>query len=183
MPRLFIALDIPESIKQSIVQLQIPIPSARWVKPDTMHLTLRFIGDVDSERVAPLKNALAKISAPAFTMRLKATGRFPSNPKKAPRVLWLGVDAPPVLHYLQRQIESAITALNLPHDNKPFKPHITLARLKTHNPLPEVNHFLTQNTYFMTNTFHITEFLLVSSILSSQGSTYTHEASFALTDN
>ncbi len=180
MLRLFVALGLPESIKQSLIALQTSIPSTRWVQPQTLHLTLRFIGDVEDNRVDTLKTRLSQVKPPAFDMRLHGSGRFPLNPQKAPRVLWIGVDAPPALHTLQQKIEDTLQVMDFPPNNKPFKSHITLARIKAKKPLPEVGHFLDAHADFATERFHVQEFLLLSSMLTPQGSQYTHIVSFPL---
>jgi 2'-5' RNA ligase len=83
MPRLFIAIDLPPTVKDALAALETPIPTARWVKPEAMHLTLRFIGaDVPDEQVQPIQSALAEIDSAPFKLVLRGVGRFPQGKKR-----------------------------------------------------------------------------------------------------
>ena len=180
MPRLFIALDFPDFVKDAIARLKTLIPSARWVNPAGMHLTLRFLGDVDEGQFVALKSALGTLDSPPFALTVQGVGRFPPSPKKAPRVLWVGIQPEPLLDALQAQVASVVRELGFPPDDKPFKPHITLARLKTHKPTPEADMFLDAHSDFALPSFEVQAFYLVSSVLSPQGAQYTHEAAYPL---
>lgn len=174
MPRLFVAVDIPADIKKRLVGLQTSIPTARWVKPEQLHITLRFIGDnVPAIRVKPIGAALAQVKAAPFDVTLGGVGRFPPGNRKAPRVLWVGISRQPALHDLYRQIETAVCALGFEPDERGFSPHITLARLKTFKPLQEADVFLDRHAAFDAGTFRVSRFVLYSSVLSPQGPTYT----------
>jgi 2'-5' RNA ligase len=130
MPRLFVAIDLPDAIKQQLLDLQTHIPTARWTKLEQMHLTLRFIGEVPDEQVAPIKSSLATVTASPFELTLRNVGHFPPGKRTLPRVLWVGIDKQPALNDLHQQIESALSQLGFKPDNKSFSPHITLAWLK-----------------------------------------------------
>jgi 2'-5' RNA ligase len=139
-----------------------------------MHLTLRFIGEVNAAQVTAIKAALASIHFNPFAMHLQGVGQFP--PRGTARVLWVGVTTPDDLYRLARQIETALTTMGLPPADKPFAAHITLARLKT-PPVPEaLRQFFKQNANFQTPAFGINNFILYSSILASSGATYHREA-------
>ncbi len=187
--RLFVAIDFPDSVKDQLARLRSEIPTARWVGRDQLHLTLRFIGDgIEPARLEKIKAALAAVQGSAFDLRLHGTGRFPevSQSGKAarrlgpPRVLWVGVEVPPALAQLQRDIEAAVVALGFPPETKPFSPHITLARLQTDRPLPQVDAFLAVHARFRTETMPVDSFYLVSSVLSPAGPHYQHEAKVTL---
>ena len=90
MPRLFIAIDLPDTIKKNLETMFFGIPGARWVAPDQIHLTVRFIGDVDGALYLDIKNELEEVSISPFDIRLKGVGHFP--PRGMPRVLWVGLD-------------------------------------------------------------------------------------------
>ena len=134
MHRLFIAIDLPDDLKNALGKLTSGIDGAKWVKREQMHLTLRFIGDVDDSGLEFIQSALQKIQSPSFDTHLEGVGQFP--PKGSPRVLWVGLKSPPALNTLQRQINASITSLGLPPEDHPFSPHITLARFKS-PPHPE----------------------------------------------
>lgn len=185
MPRLFVAVEIPEDVKSRLYRLRTDIPTARWVKPEHMHLTLRFIGaDVPQDKVEPIKDALAQIDAESFALTLRGVGRFPPlrkpGDKSGARVLWAGIDDQPRLLTLHRQIESAVQRLGFKPDSRGFNPHLTLARLKAYKTPAEVPEFLANHADFQVEPFTITRFVLFNSTLSPQGPTYTHEAVYPL---
>jgi RNA 2',3'-cyclic 3'-phosphodiesterase len=178
MPRLFIAIDLPDAAKQQLGELCSGIDGAKWVKREQMHLTLRFIGDVDDASLAGIQNVLEKITAPSFEMHLEAVGQFPAKGK--PRVTWAGVKAPAELSGLQTHISTALNTLGLPPEDYPFSPHITLARLKTPPSSESVRQFFARNAAFKTGAFPVSEYILFSSVLSAQGSRYQQEGIFSL---
>ena len=90
MPRLFIAVDLPDTIKENLESMSFGIPGAKWVRPEQLHLTVRFIGEVDGALFRDIKNILDEVSAAAFSLQLKGVGYFP--PRGAPRVLWVGLE-------------------------------------------------------------------------------------------
>lgn len=185
MPRLFVAIDLPAEVKSALSELrgawQGKIPTARWSNPDNMHLTLRFIdADVPAEKVEPIKSALAGIRANHFTLALSGMGRFPPSEKKAPRVLWAGITPDNGLNALHNAVETALETVGFPAEGRPFNPHITLARLKTHKPAPEADAFLRAGSGFRTSAFRVDEFLLYESQLTPQGARYTHLGCYPL---
>jgi 2'-5' RNA ligase len=180
MPRLFVAIELPPDVKERLVALQTHIPTARWVNPEQMHLTLRFLGDVPENRVESVKSALETVQSPGFDLALRGVGRFPPQNKKAPRVLWVGIPSQPLVMDLQEKIENELRLAGFPPDNKAFHPHITLARLKVQKPVKQVSDFLTAQARFRVSPFSITRFILVKSVLSAQGPTYTNEAIYNL---
>ena len=181
MRRLFIAIDLPAAVKDRLGALCSSLPGAKWVKREQMHLTLRFIGEVDESGFEAIKTALIGVQSPPFAMHLEGVGQFP--PKGKPRVLWVGVNAPPILIDLQRNITASLDTLDLPPQDHPFSPHITLARFKT-PPAPEgIRPFFAQHAAFKTEAFAVTSFILFSSVLTPQGSIYRHEAVYPLAIN
>jgi 2'-5' RNA ligase len=183
MPRLFVAIDLPDPLKDRIAALKTDIPTARWVKPQAMHLTLRFIGaEVPAEKVDPIREALAGIEAQAFDVTLGGVGRFPPSRKKAPRVLWVGIQAAPALLTLHDAVERALEPVGFKPEKRPFNPHITLARLKTHKPTPQADAFLAEQADFVAGTFHVDRFILYQSELTPQGAIYTHLGVYRLQD-
>lgn len=178
MPRLFVAIDLPDAVKDDLTELCYGLRGVRWVKRNQLHLTLRFIGDVEDDLVDTLSDALAQVRAVPFTFQLQGVGQFP--PRGAPRVIWVGVKAPPDLQRLHRQIESVLQPLGIEPEDRPFSPHITLARLKE-APSPEsLRQFIERNIHFKTAPIPVSRFVLYSSLLAPEGPTHTVEGQFAL---
>jgi len=176
--RLFTAIDLPEPVKNALTILCSGVPGAKWVKRDQMHLTLRFIGDVDEKQFTSIRDVLGGIQIAPFQIRLESVGQFP--PKGAPRVLWVGVQAPDILGMLYQQIESALTSLGLEPENRPYSPHITLARLKTAPPPDAMRTFFSRHAQFQTGSIPVDSFILYSSTLTPNGSIYRKEAIYPL---
>ncbi len=176
--RLFVAVDFPDAIKTRLLALKTDIPTARWVGRDQMHLTLFFIGE--TERVQAVKDVLAGVKAAPFDLMMQGVGRFPPGQKKPPRVLWVGLNAQPALSDLHRQVTAALVGLGFPAEERPFSPHITLARLKTERPSPETERFIEANRPFQAGPIAISAFALYASTLTPQGALYTHEAVYPL---
>ncbi len=178
--RLFVAIDFPETVKDQLDTLQVPIPTARWVKRQQMHLTLFFLGETD--RLQDIKAALAGVVSQPFELTLTGTGRFPKRQKQPPRVLWIRIDPEPALNQLHVQVTTALAGIGFQPEDRPFSPHITLARLKARERLPEVDTFLDTHAAFRVTSIPVTEFVLFSSVLSSQGARYERLDSFVLSD-
>ena len=174
--RLFVALSIPDAVAQSLVSLQAGVPGARWQTREQIHLTLRFIGEMDGLQAVAIDDALASISAPSFTMELKGVGAFGG---KRPRDLWAGARAGDALPHLQRKIESALQRIGLEPDGRKFTPHVTLARLKG-TPNGHVVDFLTDHALYASAPFPVDTFILYSSRLTPHGSLYRAEKAYAL---
>ena len=178
--RLFAAVELPTEVKDDLIALKSDIPGATWVKPPALHLTLRFLGDgIDPIRLTPIKRALASITGKPFTVTLHGTGRFPAGTKKPARVLWVGIAEQPALMTLQAAVERALAEVGFTAEERGFSPHITLARLKGEG---RVERFLEKHGTFRAEPFEVSEFFLVSSVLTPEGPQYRHEASFALRD-
>jgi 2'-5' RNA ligase len=128
--RLFVALDIPEEIRERLRQYAERVQSfaldARWARIESLHVTLKFIGEVKDEKLAAIKSALAQIKARPFQVEFKEIGFFPA-PKSA-RVFWAGVSAGEELAQLASATEAAVEKLGIARENRPYHPHLTLAR-------------------------------------------------------
>ncbi len=174
--RLFVALDIPDAVAATLWLLQAGVPGARWQKREQLHLTLRFIGEVDGAEAAAIDDALAALSVPSFPLALKAVGSFGG---RTPRDLWAGVTPSQPLNHLQRKIESALQRIGLEPDGRKFTPHVTLARLKA----PQggaVADYLTDHALYLSPPFQVERYCLYSSKLTSDGSIYRIEREYAL---
>ena len=134
--RAFIAIELPEVIRAELddvearLKPQMPRDTIRWVKADSIHLTLKFLGQVPSDQLDLIKLSLRSAVAPyaAFTLELKGAGCFPNIHR--PRVVWVGVqENDHRLHVLQRTVENAIAPLGYPTEIRDFTPHLTLGRV------------------------------------------------------
>jgi 2'-5' RNA ligase len=177
MIRLFVALEIPPNLRDRLVTLQGGVPGARWASDEQLHLTLRFIGEVDENVGHDIDDALAGIRAPAFTMELAGVGEFGG---KNPRALWAGVRANDALMHLQRKVETALQRIGLPAEERKFSAHVTLARLKG-APRDKVAAFLAYHALFASGPFPVDHFVLFSSHMGSSGSMYHPERVYRLT--
>lgn len=142
-----------------------------------MHLTLRFIGEVPAPAVEAIGNALAEIRAAAFTAATTGTGCFPNA--RAPRVLWLGLEPHPALLALQRQVEECVVECGIVAADKPFVPHITLARLQS-APRGVVMQVLQKYADLDGVELAFNEFRLYASHLEQRGARHELLASYAL---
>jgi len=177
MYRLFVAIDLNESAKEAVASICRGMPGVKWIDPDHLHLTLRFIGDADESLFLRIKRELAAVSASPFPLLLRGVGRFP--PKRDPRVLWVGVDRGEEVIGLQGQIERALVRTGLEPEGRAFSPHITLARLRD-TPFAGIATFLERNRLFEAPPVPVTGFHLYSSTLTAKGAVHRREASYLL---
>lgn len=164
--RLFIAIELPDGLKRAFAGLRTPIPGARWVPPEQIHLTLAFLGDVEETAVGHLHDELSRIRIPSFKLRPAGTGCFPGRQRA--RVLWAGLEPEQHLRDLAAAVQNAVRDCGIPLDERPFSPHITLARLKLAAPR-EVGMFLSEGSKHIFPPVPVHEFILFQSRLSSAG--------------
>ncbi len=185
--RLFIALDLPEKVRQAldglIAQLQPKCPSARWVRPEGIHVTLKFIGYTDASKLDALLAALAPVgSAHPVEMKFRGLGFFPNE--RRPQVLWCGVEAAKDLAELAAKIELALAPVNVPRESRPFAPHLTLARLQPgETSRAEMDELFRAAEEMKKQSFgsaRATEFYLYESILKRSGAEYKRLHTFPL---
>lgn len=174
--RLFVAIALPDSVAGSLLHLEIGVPGARWSTREQLHLTLRFIGEVDGRDALAIDDALSAIAAPGFALQLKGVGEFGG---KNPRALWAGVAPNQALLHLQRKIETALQRIGQEAEQRKFTPHVTLARLKA-VPRGRVVDFLVDHALYAGTTFEVCEFVLYSSQLTPSGSLYVPERAYPL---
>jgi 2'-5' RNA ligase len=174
--RLFVALAIPESVAQPLLLLQGGVPGARWQTREQLHLTLRFIGEVEGNDMRVLDDALAGIDAPAFDLQLHSVGQFGN---KQPHSLWAAARPNDMLDHLQRKVDSAIRRVGQPQDAHKFTPHVTLARLR-HPDTDRMVDWLKYHALYTSAEFPVDTFHLWSSKLTSDGSIYRIEKSYDL---
>ena len=177
MPRLFTGIEIPAEQREEIARLKLPLPGgSRWTDPDDLHLTLRFVGEVDESVARDIDNELGRIVEAPFEMALAGAGSFGG---KEPNALWAGVNAPPDLARLAASCESAVRRAGLPAEGRKYKPHVTLAYCHGTTDV-EVARFLEATGDFRTETFWVDHFCMYSSRGTRSGSVYVEEAVYPL---
>lgn len=128
--RLFVALDIDAAIRQRLQRLMEGVrefaPDARWVRPESLHVTLKFIGEKSAESVEGIKRALSSVKAASFEFTIRGYGFFPT-PKSA-RVFWIGIEAGDHLASLAQAVDDATSSVGITKEDHAFSPHLTLAR-------------------------------------------------------
>jgi RNA 2',3'-cyclic 3'-phosphodiesterase len=176
MPRLFTAIELPEEIQNQLADLQQPLPGAKWVDIDNLHLTLRFVGDVDGGIAREFEAELNAIDTDAFEISLAGVGVFGGDD---PRSIWAGVSPCSGLDALARAHERAARNAGLPPEKRTFKPHVTLARLRHSWPEP-VASYLSKHGMFKTEPFFVGRAVLFSSKPLVGGGPYVVEATYPL---
>ncbi len=130
--RIFVALDLTPEIRERLERfvdgVENFVAEARWVRPESLHVTLKFIGEKNPESVEKIKQALSSVRANAIALNFRGYGFFPTP--KAPRVFWAGIEAGPELAALAKQIDEATAAVDVSREDHPYSysPHLTLAR-------------------------------------------------------
>jgi RNA 2',3'-cyclic 3'-phosphodiesterase len=130
--RVFIAIDLPNEVRTELKELQRVLRplagTAKWVAPESIHITLKFLGEVPEKRLALIDEALAGLNWKPFTIAVHGVGFFPGA--RSPRVFWAGMDAP-TMQGLTEQLDARMEPLGFEKEKRAFRPHITLARSKT----------------------------------------------------
>ncbi len=128
--RIFVALDIDDAIRERIERFLEGVrefePEARWVRPESLHVTLKFIGEKPAEAVEAIKSALAGVKAGAMEISFRGYGFFPTA--KSARVFWVGIESGPQLAALAKAVDEGLAVLGIPREEHAFSPHLTLAR-------------------------------------------------------
>jgi RNA 2',3'-cyclic 3'-phosphodiesterase len=177
MIRLFVAIDIPESIQKEVQGMGRAIPKARPVPADQLHLTLKFIGEVEGSSFLDIRDSLKEIVHPKFLLALKGVGTFP--PRGMPRILWAGVEPAAGIAALRNTIEKTLDAVGIAREKKKYTPHLTLARLNN-CPIRHLQNYLAGNAFLQTPDFTVDNFHLYSSKLTPKGALHTLECSYPL---
>ncbi len=175
--RVFLGIDLPDLVDTQLSLVGGGLPGARWEPPEKIHLTLRFLDELDGGQVRRLIACMNKFRNPAFELQIRGTGVFP--PRKTPRSIWAGVTPANPVHRLKRDVDLQIASLGLDLDTRKFAPHVTLARLKN-TPTPLVAEFLARHALLRSEPFWVDAVTLYSSVLTPTGSKYRKEAVFAL---
>jgi len=176
MLRLFVGIELPAALRLRLSLLCTGLPGARWVDPGNLHLTLRFIGEVDEGMASDIDAALARIRAPRFEVILAGAGTFGGD---RPRLLWIGIEDNPTLLELQERVEAALRRAGVPPDTRRYSPHVTLARLKQPD-LARVQGFLAGNALFRAPPVPVDRFSLIASYPTKSGAIYEDQADYPL---
>lgn len=173
--RLFTGIEIPEDIGEEVCALMGGIPGARWQDRENLHLTLRFLGNLDPHTAEDVDMALSRVASKPFDITLKSMGTF----GEPPRVLWAGAEASERLPTLAGKVDSALHPLRLDYDRRKFIPHVTLARLRNAHP-GDLAGFIQEHGDYASRSFTVTHFVLYSSHRGQDGADYTPERYYIL---
>lgn len=177
MLRLFVALTLPQPVRMRLSLLGGGIPGARWIPAENLHLTLRFIGEVDMGRSQDIDDALQSIEAPGFPLILEGVGYF--GPARAARSIHIGVRRNPALEHLYQKIESALVRAGCEPERRKFSGHVTLARLRN-APGNRIAGFVAEHNLVREGPIPIGNFTLFSSFLSHNEPIYRVERVYPL---
>jgi len=187
--RTFIAIQLPPDIKAALYRLQIDLRaekdnSVKWVKPNSIHLTLKFLGNVDTEAIPQITNVIEKSikNVKPFSLALSEIGAFPDT--RAPRVVWVGLEGDTeMLSKLQQLLERSVAAIGFTPENRGFSPHLTLGRVRN-GVRPNQRRILSERLSVVKlktmQAIKVNSIDLMKSDLTTQGAIYTQLASISL---
>ncbi|MGI8705885.1 MAG: RNA 2',3'-cyclic phosphodiesterase [Sphingomicrobium sp.] len=176
MHRLFVAIRPPESVRDLLIDAMDESPALRWVGDGQLHLTLRFIGEVERPLANDIADVLGRIRYPAFELKISEVGRFEQRNGGA---LWAGVEPRKPVAELATKVDRACVLAGLEPERRAFHPHITLARWNRRNS-EAVEAFLQRNSVLSSEPFVVDRFILFESRLSRHGPHYREVAVYPL---
>lgn len=183
--RCFVAVNLPSAIKEKLGHIQEELRRSQadvsWVKPQNIHLTLKFLGEIGEKRVERVKEVLAKAvqGIGSFSLGLESLGVFPNL--KSPRVVWVGVkETPAALVELQKAVEDGLAQIGFPKEKRKFSPHFTLGRVRSPRNLEALKNALAEVKAQRLEEFRVESLELMRSQLSPQGSQYSVLEKFLL---
>lgn len=166
MHRLFVGLRPPATIRAGLLASMGGVPGARWQSDDQLHLTLRFIGEVERPVAEDIAAMLAGVRAPVPTVAIAGVGRFDT-------ALWAALTPHDALAALHRKVDQAIVRLGLPPERRAYLPHITLARLsRTAGASPEAARWCAEHAGLASPDFALSHLILFESRLAREGASY-----------
>jgi RNA 2',3'-cyclic 3'-phosphodiesterase len=179
--RLFVALDIPDAVRRALRELMARLKpeceGARWVRPEGMHITLKFLGETDEAKLDSIRAALSSIhSGQAVESHFRGIGFFPNE--FHPRVVWCGIEASPNLPQLAADVDRALQPFGFPAESHPFTPHLTLARFNSHKGLDTLVRAANNLKSYDFGSARGSEFHLCQSVLKPSGAEYSRLATF-----
>jgi len=177
--RAFIAVDLPPEIKADLSGLirklkRIAPPAISWAREEGMHVTLKFLGEIEEETAAGIGRAMTIVAGKAkgFAVAVRGAGMFPPPPRP-PRVVWIGLEDSPPLMTLQAGLEAALETLGFPREQRPFHPHLTLGRIKAPGGLGAVLDAIRKTENVRWGEMNVGELVLFRSVLRPAGAEYT----------
>lgn len=177
--RCFVAVDLPEEMREEVGRLQsgIATEGLRLVRPELVHVTIKFLGDVPAGKVGQVKEALAAVKAAPFTARVAGMGAFPG---KSVRVVWLGLEGD--FSPLYNKVEAATKSLGFPPEERGFAPHVTIGRVGRPNAATsrELLARINSQSALDLGSFPVEKFCLKKSTLTPGGPIYEDLAEFSL---
>lgn len=176
MHRLFVAIRPPEHIRDLLIDAMDDSADFRWQDDEQLHITLRFVGEVDRPIAEDLASALSRVRAERFSLRVSGVGRFE---QRSSGTLWAGVEPKEPLAALATKVERACLVARLEPEHRAFHPHITLARWKGRRSR-EVADFIDRTRGLASDPFDVERFILFESYLSRHGPHYQEVAAYAL---
>jgi len=176
MHRLFVAIRPPAVVRDRLIDAMDDSPALRWVGDEQLHLTLRFVGEVERPVADDIAVELQKLRSPAFDLRVAGVGKFE---RRSGGALWAGVEPKEKVAALAAKVERALQQVGLEPEHRAFSPHITLARWNRRNA-EAVEDFLRRNSNLRTEPFLVDRFILFESTLSRHGVHYEEVAFFPL---
>ncbi len=183
--RTFIAIELEDDLKEQLSALIKEFMSVsqniRWIKKQGMHLTLKFLGEIDQDKIPQIESLMTAIAhkTDAFPLQLKGTGAFPPG-KRNPRVLWVGITENPSLLHLQDEVESGCERMGFPREKRRFHPHLTLGRVKDYSKLAGVLPLLDKKRETQFGEMTVKKFTFFQSVLKPTGAEYRILAEFHL---
>lgn len=180
MPRLFVALPVPDEVADSLVTLQSGVPDARWVPAENFHVTLCFAGEVQGGVMRDLEEELGDIAGPRFALAVKGVQQFVSG--RQPRALVATVAPSERLDWLQQRVATVARNCGIALERRRFRPHVTLARFGSQADAGHhLAQFMASHATFAAGPWVADHFALYSSRTGRAGSVYTEEAAYPLT--
>lgn len=185
--RLFYALELPDLLREEIGRVQSLLRPAgadvRWVDPETAHVTVKFLGEVDADEIVPLDRAVAPAVAAASRARVKlgGLGAFPPPGDRPPRVLWVGLDGETErLVDLNTRLETALAEEGFPPEERPYRPHVTIGRVRGRRGTRRLRRSLEEHHDVELGEMVAAEVVLLESELKSDGPRYHRMAGYPI---
>lgn len=182
MPRIFIAVRLPDDVIQKITRIaqyfqsQLPEGALKWVETENLHLTLRFLGEIPEATIEKIQPVLAQVAAGQgpFMLSVEGLGMYPSA--NQPRTIWLGVQGAKPVKSLHAQLEQSLEKIGIDKETRPFHPHLTLARIRertSREVAHQIGETLAGFKVGSLGSFNVGQIHLIESQLTPQGPIYT----------
>lgn len=176
--RLFVSLALPDPCRAVVMELYEPVEGVMWTRPEQLHLTMRFLGNVEGDLAARIMTALAEVRVKPFLLPLEGVGRFP--PRGPAKVLTVGIGrGHPLLFQLRQKIDDTLLAAGWRGELHNFNPHITVARVQNTPQVP-VDRWLLRHRKFAGPLFRVGSFQLMQSTLQPSGAAHALRCAFPL---